>query len=227
MIQTALTERTILYGSQIPYLKKYSRCAQSQPSAIPGGRELEIVLRELLNVANVESESAIRFWIFFDCKANAFPNAFTSFRLVPRSTSHRKLKQLINQKSADVNVDVLAPLVPALRAMPATMASTNVDNQKKNDNFVVTYFGRATQRKNEKDKDSVLSDAVSSEKTSRLALRSIPPLDREAGTDDGKEGRSVVVMSSFGVVFDVVNRLSLSIYRHTREGTLKKAIFVA
>jgi hypothetical protein len=131
----------------------------------------------------------------------------------------------MNQKSADANVDVLAPLAPALRAMHAAMASMNVGNQKKNDNFVVPYFGRATQRKNEKDKDSVPSDDVSSE-TSRLALQSIPPLDGDGGTDDGKEGRSVVVMSSFGVVFGVVNRLSLSIYRHTREGTLKKAIFV-
>ena len=218
MIQTALTERTI-HGSQIPYLKNYSRCTQSHPSAIPGGRELEKVLRERLNVTNVKNESAIRFWNFFDCKANAFPNAFTSFRLVPRSTSHRKLKQLMNQKSADASVDVLAPLAPALRAMVTAMTSTNVDDQKKNDNFVVTYFGigigRATQRKNEKDKDSVLpSDDVSSE----LALRSIPPLGEDGGTDDGKEGRSAVVVSSFGVV----NRLSLSIYRHTREGTLKK-----
>jgi hypothetical protein len=168
----------------------------------------------------MKDESAIRFWIFFDCKANAFPNAFTSFRLVPRSTSHRKLKQLMNQKSVDASVDVLAPLASALRAMSTAMPSTNVGNQKKNDNFVVPYFGRATQRKNDKDKDSVLpSDDVSSE-TSRLALRSIPPLDREAGTNDAEEGRSAVVVSSFGVV----NRLSLSIYRHTREGTLKKAI---
>ena len=204
MIQTALTERTIhVYGSQIPYLKNYSRCTQSQPSAIPGGRELEIVLRERLNVANMKNESAIRFWIFFDCKANAFPNAFTSFRLVPRSTSHRKLKQLMNQKSADASVDVLAPLAPAIRAMPTAMPSTNVDNQKKNDNFVVTYFGRATQRKNEKDKDSVPSDDESSEKTSRLALRSIPPLDREAGTEDRKRGRSVVVVSFYRLIATV------------------------
>jgi hypothetical protein len=125
----------------------------------------------------------------------------------------------MNQKSADASVDVLAPLAPALRAMPTAMASTNVGNQKKNDKFVVTYFGRATQRKNDKEKDSVPSDAVSSE-TSRLTLRSKPPLNEDGGTDDGKEGRSAVVVSSFGVV----NRLSLSIYRHTREGTLKKAI---
>ena len=42
MIQTALTERTILYASRIPYLKNYSRCTQSQPSVIPGSRELEM-----------------------------------------------------------------------------------------------------------------------------------------------------------------------------------------
>jgi hypothetical protein len=44
---------------------------------------------------------------------------------------------------------------------------------------------------------------------------SIPPLDGTGGTDDEREGQSTVVLSSF----DAVNRLSLLIYRNTREGT--------
>ena len=92
-----VTDRTI-YGSEMPYFKKYSKHPWRHPGRVAGGEKLDKGWRNGVD-ALAESESATGFWKLLDRKSNAFPHSFVSFRLPSRPTAHQTVK---NSKSADV-----------------------------------------------------------------------------------------------------------------------------
>ena len=76
VIKSALTISTI-FGSRMPYLKKYSTPISSCPDPLTSGGKLDKVLPNGLNVS-ADNMSVSGFWKFADRKVHAFPHFLSS-----------------------------------------------------------------------------------------------------------------------------------------------------
>ena len=94
LIKRARTNCTI-FGSRMPYLKKYSRLLSSCPDPLTSGGKLDKVWRNGLN-ASADDKSVSGFLKFADRKVQAFPHFLSSSTKANPDTSSNSEKQQIS-----------------------------------------------------------------------------------------------------------------------------------